>query len=159
MNRAIFLLGGNTGDRFRILFAAIRQMTLVFGEPLRSSSFYLTEPWGKKDQPWFLNISIEFNTGSDPEEILSKAMEIERRWGRERTEKWGPRTLDIDLMYFDEIVLNSHRLTVPHPGIAERKFALAPLAEMCPEYVHPVLKQTQADLLRICKGEEKVQKL
>lgn len=111
------------------------------------SSFYKTEPVGKTDQDWFINAALEARTSLNPSELLQELLSIEKNMGRERLEKWGPRIIDLDLLFYDDRVESSGELTVPHPEIHFRKFVLAPLCEISGNIMHPVLKKNVQQLL------------
>lgn len=131
-------LGSNLGDRRATLRAAVRRLS-EHGRIVAVSSLYETEPVGFRDQPWFLNAVIALETDLDPRELLRTLLAIERSFGRERTFRNAPRTLDLDLLLYDGVVENSVGLTVPHPRLHERAFVLVPLAEIAPDEVHPLL--------------------
>ncbi len=143
--RAYLSLGSNVGDRKENLRAGIRELRLV-GNVLALSSFYETEPVEFTGQPWFLNCALVLATRRLPSELLRDVLEIESRMGRHRTREKGPRTIDIDILLFEDVVLNAEELTIPHPALQERRFVLEPLAEIAPEVVHPVLKRTVKEL-------------
>lgn len=130
------------------------------GHLVRTSSVYTTKAWGITRQPDFLNQVVEVATTLSPEQVLLATQEIELLLGRQKTEKWGPRIIDIDLLYYNEQVINTDGLTVPHPQIQNRRFTLAPLAEIAPQFTHPVIGKTQLQLLQECPdplGVTKVQ--
>ncbi len=159
MTNGIFiLLGSNMGDRQQMLANAIQQITR-FATIKRSSSVYVTAAWGNVRQPDFYNQAVELETLLSPEELLQEVLSIERQLGRERKEKWGSRTIDIDLLLFGEVVLQTPTLTLPHPELPNRRFALVPLNELAPETIHPVLKKTFRQLLADCIDPLKVTKL
>lgn len=159
MNRLILLLGGNMGDRFRILTDATLSLETVFGRAEASSSLYLTEPWGMKEQPWFLNACLTFHTSMNPIEVLERTRQVEKDAGRTRSEKWGPRSLDIDILDFGGQSLQSPDLVLPHPELHHRRFVLIPLIEAVPDWKHPVLGSTVNELLHSCPASEKVIRL
>ena len=135
--RAAFLgLGGNIGDPAATMGEALRHLderpdTSV----VAASRLYRTPPWGKTDQPWFVNACATIETDLQPLGLLDAVMEVERLLKRERVKRWGPRTIDIDILAIDDIALRSERLTLPHPRVQERAFVLTPLAELAPELV------------------------
>lgn len=118
------------------------------------SSLYQTEPLGIKEQDWFVNAVIEVATGLDAEELLTALLEIERAMGRVRQKKWGPRIIDLDILFYGNRIINTTRLKIPHPEIARRRFVLAPLKEINPRLLHPELKKTVQELLAELPNEE-----
>jgi 2-amino-4-hydroxy-6-hydroxymethyldihydropteridine diphosphokinase len=139
-------LGTNLGKRRRNLAAARRML----GPELRltaESTVIETAPWGYPDQPDFLNQVVRAETGLDPAAVLSALQSIEARLGRTPTFRYGPRLIDLDLLYYDDLVLDEPGLTIPHPRLHERDFVLRPLVEIAPDWVHPVLGMTQLELL------------
>jgi 2-amino-4-hydroxy-6-hydroxymethyldihydropteridine diphosphokinase len=144
------LLGSNLGDRQQHLDAAIAAVAREAGPVVAKSAVYETAPWGKIDQPQFLNQAIEIHSDFSAHELLHKILEIEQTLGRKRAEKWGERLIDIDLIYFDQAVISDQALTVPHPHLQERRFVLVPLTEISPQFVHPILRKTNEVLLAEC---------
>lgn len=134
MARAFVALGGNLGDTREYLHHALEVLSrLPQTRLLAQSRFYRTPPWGVVDQPPFLNAVAELDTTLHPHALLDALLQIEQAAGRVRTaERWGPRTLDLDLLHVDGVILHDTRLTLPHPRIAERAFVLLPLAEIAP---------------------------
>lgn len=144
------LLGSNQGDRLTNLKEARRLINGRIGQLVRSSSLYLTAAWGDIEQPNFYNQAVEIKTELLPMELLKTVNEIEELLGRVREQKWGPRLIDIDILYYKDLQLETDVLTIPHPRIHQRRFALEPLAELAPDFVHPVLRLSQKDLLARC---------
>jgi 2-amino-4-hydroxy-6-hydroxymethyldihydropteridine diphosphokinase len=147
--------GSNIGDRKQHLDAALR----FLGGELRIkkvSSFFETEPVGYRDQPWFLNLAIEIETLMSPSELLCLCQDIETSCGRMRTFANAPRTLDLDILLFEDVIMNESGLVIPHPRLSERRFVLEPLAEIAPATMHPVLKRTIGSLLEDCPDQSEV---
>ncbi|GHB83400.1 2-amino-4-hydroxy-6-hydroxymethyldihydropteridine diphosphokinase [Persicitalea jodogahamensis] len=156
MTTIFLLLGSNLGDRETIMQTAIARIGERVGEVMRASALYETAPWGGIEQPAFLNQVLEIGTSLAPEEVLRLILELEHEAGRIRYERWGARHLDVDILYFGQKIMDTPRLTVPHPRLHERRFTLIPLAEIAPDFVHPVLNITNRKLLEICQDEEPV---
>ncbi|MEQ9100250.1 MAG: 2-amino-4-hydroxy-6-hydroxymethyldihydropteridine diphosphokinase [Imperialibacter sp.] len=144
------LLGSNQGDRLATLLEAGRMINERIGQMVRSSSIYTTQAWGQTDQADFLNQVIEIESGLTAKEALNHALKIENHLGRRRVEKWGPRVIDIDILYVGDEIIKTDELVVPHPQIQFRRFTLAPLAEVAPNFIHPVLGKSQKQLLSEC---------
>lgn len=143
-------IGSNSGDRLgniqqaTVLLKDTEHITLV-----QTSSLYETEPYGFKDQPWFINAAIEIHTPLTPYELLKECQRIEAQLGRVRqtgAPKWGPRTIDIDILFYNNEIITTDVLTIPHSEIQNRAFVLVPLLELIPDYVHPVLEKTLLEL-------------
>ena len=152
------LLGSNLGDRVQLMQTAATHIEQRIGNVLRASSLYETAPWGGIAQPAFLNQVLEVRTALAPEEVLRIILEIEHESGRVRYERWGARHLDIDILYFGQVSMDTPRLTVPHPRLHERRFTLVPLVEIAPDFMHPVLEKTNVELLEVCRDNEEVKK-
>jgi 2-amino-4-hydroxy-6-hydroxymethyldihydropteridine diphosphokinase len=155
---AYLSLGSNLGDREGNLKKGISALHQTHLRPRRVSALFETEPVGFRDQPWFLNLVVSVETRCSPEELMARCLEIEILHGRKRSFRNGPRTLDIDLLLYGDLVVNSSRLIIPHPRMAERRFVLEPLAEIAPEVYHPVLKQTIRSLLDSCADRSLVRR-
>lgn len=142
------LLGSNLGDRQKYLQFGRDLLEKKCGRLLAASSIYETTAWGKTDQPEFLNQALLIGSSLEPLDFLNACQEIESACEREREEKWGPRTLDIDILALGQEVIHDERLQVPHPLMQERVFALAPLQDIDPEWRHPVLQKTVSEMLQ-----------
>jgi 2-amino-4-hydroxy-6-hydroxymethyldihydropteridine diphosphokinase len=145
-NLVYLSLGSNLGDRQVQLQDALAKLAAV-GRVVATSSFYETEPVEFTQQPWFLNCAIALETNKTPEQLMAAILRIEEEMGRRRVQKKGPRAIDIDILLFDDTIVDSKELTIPHPAMHQRRFVLEPLAEIAPELVHPVLKKTIGELL------------
>lgn len=151
MSKGIYiLLGSNLGNREENLGLALDKIAAVVGRILAQSTIYQSEPWGISQQPKFLNQVAEVNSRNDPQQVLQKLLLIETELGRERLEKWGPRTIDLDILFFNDRVIQTENLIVPHPGIPMRRFVLVPLCEIAPNFFHPLLEKTCQQLLKEC---------
>ena len=153
------LLGSNMGNSIQFLVDARTHIENELGANLVSSSIYQTAAWGKTDQPDFLNQVVKVNCHLAPEEVLQTILAIEKKLGRERAEKWAARTIDIDILFYDLMIINHVNLVIPHPFLQERAFALAPLAELAPNLEHPILKKTIKTLLANLASDLSVRKL
>ena len=145
-NIVTLALGTNLGDRPGNLRAAIAALPPVV-TVLERSFVYETLPWGMTDQPSFLNMVIKGETGQKPQELLKNLKELETRLGRIPSIHYGPRKIDIDILFYDDLVFDSPDLILPHPHMQERAFVLVPLSDLAPEYLHPVLGKTIRQLL------------
>jgi len=143
-------LGSNEGNRTSWLQQAQDLLGKSCGIITKRSSIYETAAWGLNDQPSFLNMVIEMETTKTPGELLSCVLAIETRLGRQRSIKWGPRTLDIDILLYNEAIIDAPDLKIPHPYMQERRFTLLPLAEIAPGLIHPVFHKTISQLLAEC---------
>jgi 2-amino-4-hydroxy-6-hydroxymethyldihydropteridine diphosphokinase len=153
MPDAWIALGGNLGDREASLGAALQEASR-FSDIVQVSSFYETEPVGFAEQPPFLNAVARLRTELDPRSLLDHLLAVEHQLGRARTIRNGPRVIDLDLLLYGQSVIDEPGLEIPHPRLHERRFVLAPLAELAPGLIHPVLQQTIAELLaKLPEGE------
>lgn len=146
MKLVYFLLGSNLGDRKYYLKEAGQQIEMAVGKIIRLSSIYETQSWGVANLPDYLNQVVEVETNLLPIVILEKTQSIEQNLLRERTIKWFSRTIDIDILFFGEEIINLPQLKIPHPELQNRLFTLTPLDELIPGFVHPVLKRTMHTL-------------
>jgi 2-amino-4-hydroxy-6-hydroxymethyldihydropteridine diphosphokinase len=150
-------LGSNIGDRAANLNAAIDRLR-VLGEVVAVSSFYETEPVEFIAQAWFLNCAVALDTEKTPQQLLAGIVDIEQQLGRRRGRKKGPRIIDLDILLFGNSIVDDPGLTIPHPAMHERRFALEPLAEIAPDALHPVLQQTIRELRDALPSEPVVRK-
>jgi len=150
MHQVVLGLGGNMGDRLSLLNKAIKllkqQMKLE-----RESTIYQSAAWGGNSQAAYLNQVLVMNTSLSAIDCLDFILQIENQLGRERVLKWGDRTMDIDILYFDNEIINTERLKVPHPHLVSRNFVLVPLVEVLPDYLHPLIKKTSIELMNACE--------
>lgn len=148
-DQAFVAFGSNMGDRQATLARAAGQLKAAPGVAVRrASSLYETAPVGGPPQDHFLNAILEIETELDPDRLLETLQTIEASFNRRRVVRWGPRTLDLDIILFGERVINTTNLEIPHPRMAERRFVLEPLAEIAPDALHPVSKRKIIELLR-----------
>jgi 2-amino-4-hydroxy-6-hydroxymethyldihydropteridine diphosphokinase len=160
MNKSIFiLLGSNLGDRNSNLNYARQEISRSIGEIVTVSSIYKTAAWGNTEQPDFYNQVIEISSALTPEKMLFSVLEIEKNAGRVRDEKWGPRVIDIDILFYNDTVISTERLIVPHPRIPDRKFTLLPLSEIAGGFKHPVTGKTVNEMLALCTDDLLVEKV
>jgi 2-amino-4-hydroxy-6-hydroxymethyldihydropteridine diphosphokinase len=153
---AALLLGSNVGERPGYLERAIKLITEKAGRLVANSSLFETAPWGNTAQRSFLNQAILIQTILPPMELLQTLLDIEIELGRKRIEKWGPRIIDIDILYYDQLEVNQDHLKIPHPFLQERRFSLVPLHEISPDWVHPRLQKTVSQMLEDCQDEGEV---
>ena len=159
MNSTYLLLGSNMGNSTELLSNAIEQIENKIGPLLLQSNLYATAAWGNTSQPDFLNQVIEVNTQLDATETLKEIMSIEKNMGRIRTIKNAPRIIDIDILFFNNEIINRSDLIVPHPEIQNRRFVLIPINEIAPQMIHPVLNKTIEQLLLQCPDQLAVKKI
>lgn len=160
MRSGIFLLlGTNLGDRLKNLVAARTLIIKEVGPIIESSGVYETAAWGKVDQASFYNQVIKVETNEDPQHLLAQILDIEQRMGRVRDEKWGPRIIDIDILFYHDLLINDLNLIVPHIGLPDRRFVLEPLNEIAPDLFHPGLQKTVRELLQACSDSSQVERL
>ncbi len=157
-HRALVGVGSNLGDRSGNINEAIdKLLALPDTRIVRLSSFYESEPHGDA-KTWFVNAALEIETEFKATDFLKKLKGIEEAMGRKRVKgkKWGARIMDLDILFFDQEIVNSRNLKIPHPRIAERRFVLLPLAEVAPQHNHPVLDQTVSQILATSKDTKRV---
>ena len=156
INQLFLSLGGNLGNTREIFEGAYPLIEKKIGKISVYSSIYQTEAWGPIPQADFLNQVLLISTKLSAQACLTEMLAIEKEFGRERKERWGPRTFDLDILYYSDVTIAEEDLTVPHPRIAERKFILTPLAEIAPEFQDPALFKTMAELLDSCTDTSSV---
>ncbi len=147
MSEAYIGIGSNLGNRKQNCEKAISLLTENRITVLKRSTMLETEPWGIKDQPKFINMAIKIDTVLKPEDLLNLLKEIESAVGRTKTFRWGPRIIDLDILLYDNLIINTNNVQIPHPGIKDRDFVLRPLAEIAPGKIHPVSKKSIKELL------------
>ena len=159
-NNAFIGIGSNVGDKIRNCKRAIAEITQHEQNSLiAQSSLYKTEPIGYTQQDWFINCAIEIETSLTAYELLHVLENIELSMGRKRSFKWGPRIIDLDILFFNEEIHQCEELTVPHPELEKRAFVLVPLCEIAGDYIHPVLKKSISQLMAQLEGEQGIEKL
>lgn len=146
MISVFLLLGSNIGQRAFFLESAIVEIDKRVGPIIKRSTVYETPAWGKTDEPDYLNQVLQVETLLKPQAVLQTILAIEKELGRERKEKWGSRTIDIDILFYGDEVINEPNLIVPHPQLHKRKFTLEPMAQIAPGFIHPVLNKSIAEL-------------
>jgi len=157
-NLVYLSLGSNVGDRAAQLRDAQARLG-ADGRVTEVSSFYETEPVEFTQQPWFLNCALALETSKTPQQLMAAILGIEEKMGRRRVQKKGPRSIDIDILLFDDTITDSAELTIPHPALQQRRFVLEPLAEIAPEVLHPVLNKTIRELRDALPPGQVVRKL
>ena len=157
-NLAYLSIGSNLGNREQNLKTAVQKLESI-GTVLCVSSLYETEPVELTDQPMFLNSAVALETSASPARLIEQLIEIEKGMGRERIQRKGPRTIDLDILLFGDQIVNTERLTIPHPAMQHRRFVLEPLAEIAPEVMHPVWKRTVRELLKQLPAGQSVHRI
>jgi 2-amino-4-hydroxy-6-hydroxymethyldihydropteridine diphosphokinase len=159
MNTSFLLIGGNVDDREKNLLLAAELIRKHAGKVDAQSSVYETAAWGKTDQPDFLNQVLKITTDLLPGDLMKEILKIEKLMGRERSEKYAPRLIDIDILFFNDEIVKTSLVTIPHPQIQNRRFVLVPLNELAPALIHPVFKKTISQLLVECPDKLDVNKI
>ena len=159
INGIYLLLGSNLADKRVNIKRAIDLIELMIGNITLKSSLYETEPWGIKDQDTYLNQVVKVESQCSPKSLLGKCNEIENTLGRRRAVKWGERIIDVDILYYDDLVIMDKELIIPHPEIQNRRFTLELLVELAPDLIHPILQKDQKQLLLNCKDPSWVKKI
>lgn len=159
MNIAYILLGGNVGKVTEQLETAKNLIQQNIGSIIRKSAFYQTAAWGKKDQPDFINQVLIITTELKASQVLAQCLAIENKMGRKRTFKNAPRIIDIDILFYNNEIINENNLQVPHPFLHQRRFTLVPLNELSPRFKHPQFHKTIHQLLLECEDPLAVKKI
>ena len=147
--KGVFLgIGGNEGNRLQNLRRACAFIEQKIGKIERQSAIYETAAWGNTEQPSFLNQVLKVHTNLTPQKCMAAVLAIEESMGRKRALKWDKRSIDIDILLFGQVIVNTKELLIPHPYLHERNFVLVPLAEIAPKQIHPLLHKTMATLLQ-----------
>jgi 2-amino-4-hydroxy-6-hydroxymethyldihydropteridine diphosphokinase len=158
MKGKYLLLGTNQGDKINNLLLALQFIQRKIGRTVRQSAVYESEAWGYRPQPSFYNMVVEVRTSFQPSELLRKIKQIEREMGRTKRDKWRERIIDIDILYYDDEIIHSKELSIPHPEIPNRRFTLVPLCEISGSAIHPVLGRSNQELLAETADPLKVEK-
>lgn len=151
MKKIYLLLGSNIGNRFKNIEKAKELVESKIGKISKKSKIYETEPWGEKEQDNFLNQAIEVDSKLKPKALMKQIGEIEQFIGREETYKWGPREIDIDVLFYGDEMISEVDITIPHAFIHERLFTLIPLKDICPNKLHPIFGATVTELIDMCE--------
>ncbi|MCH7409198.1 2-amino-4-hydroxy-6-hydroxymethyldihydropteridine diphosphokinase [Belliella sp. DSM 111904] len=158
-HQVVLIIGGNLGDRFQLITDAKKKISMEIGEIQKQSVLYETAAWGERSTKDFINQALLINTTLSAQEVLYTALSIEKSLGRARVEKWGDRTMDIDIIFYDNSIIEEPELTIPHPFMKERKFVLVPIVEILPDWIHPVLKMSMKEMLSACEDQCEVRKI
>jgi len=159
-NTAYIGIGSNQGDKYKNCTLAIEDIrSCEKNHLLKQSSFYLTEPWGYSDQDDFINLAIEIKTSFSPLKLLSFLRKTEKKLAKKINVKWGPRTIDLDILFYNDQKLESPQLTIPHPLLHQRGFVLSPLKEINSHLTHPIFNQTISQLLDSLSDDKRVTKV
>lgn len=154
------LTGGNRGDRRACMKKAFMLVEAKVGKVMKKSLLYETEPWGFSDKTYFYNQALIATTSLSPDQVLNEIHSIEREMGRRREkDQYIPRTIDIDILFYDNLIINSKELVIPHPEMEKRRFVLEPLNEIAPGVVHPVLNKAVSLLLDECEDTLEVKQI
>lgn len=156
MSQIYLCLSSNLGDRQKNLANAIQSLQNKEIQIIQASQIYETEPWGLVDQPWFLNQCIEISTNLNPQQLLDTINQIETDLGRIRHQKWAERTIDIDILYYQNQVIETDKLSIPHPEIKNRQFVLQPLIQIAPDFIDPLDNKSLKELQFICQDSSKI---
>ncbi|RTL52085.1 MAG: 2-amino-4-hydroxy-6-hydroxymethyldihydropteridine diphosphokinase [Sphingobacteriales bacterium] len=156
---AYILLGSNLGNRIAFIHAAINEIEKQCGQLIAASSIYETEAWGVEQQPPYLNQVIAITTSLLPEQLMQTLLDIELQLGRKRTKRFAERTIDLDILLINNLIIYTSLLTVPHPAMQQRKFVLLPLQEIAPQIIHPLTQLSITEMLQACTDTLRVEKI
>jgi len=160
MNQVYLLIGGNLGDRYKLIGSAIQSIAKKIGKIVNESAIYETTPWGFESEQDFLNQVVHISTNLTPKDVLNKCLEIEKELGRNReSEQYSSRTMDIDILFYNDEIIHEQELIIPHERLYKRRFTLEPLVEIAPDLIHPVIKKSISDISKECKDNSEVKKL
>ena len=162
MTRCYILFGSNQGDKAALLEQACNLINNRCGMLVERSSAYVTEPWGFEAEEWFLNELLVVETELEPDELMDRMLEIEKGLGRVRhpgQKGYSSRTVDLDILYYGNLIVDTEKVTAPHPKLHLRRFALLPLCELIPDFLHPIFNASQKELLQNCPDTSTVQQL
>jgi 2-amino-4-hydroxy-6-hydroxymethyldihydropteridine diphosphokinase len=157
MNTIFLQLGSNMGDRNAYLQKARKLITEKIGMIKKRSRIYESVPWGIENQNNYLNQVLELKSKFTADEVLQKILDIENKIGRIRNEKWGERIIDIDILFYNDLIIEKEELCIPHIHLHNRKFVLTPLHEISPDYIHPKYRKKVSELMQECKDTDKVE--
>ena len=158
MNKIYLQLGSNLKERFSNIENSMFLLQKTVGNITKKSDYFETNPWGHTQQPKFINLVIEIESPLKAQEVLKECLSIEDKLGRVRTKKWGSRIIDIDILFFNQDIINQPNLIIPHPFIQDRNFVLIPLNQIASELVHPILQKSIKHIKENCTDKEKVVK-
>ena len=156
MHTVYLLLGSNKGDRLKYLLLAQYYIRSLAGEAIKTSKVYITEPWGKSNQPKYLNQALILQTDKSPFQLLKILQKIEKHLGRTNKHNYASRTIDIDILFYNDVILNAKNLQIPHPRLHVRNFTLQPMLELDKSYTHPIFQKSIEELLKVCDDTLKV---
>jgi len=159
VHNVYLITGSNLGNSLSNLLHVKKLIREQLGEIIHESSVYKTAPWGNLNQQDFLNQALNIQTSISPQALMREILIIESSMGRKRIEKWEPRIIDVDILFYDTLVLDIPDLVIPHPLLHERRFVLAPLFDIAPNFIHPQLNKSVSEMLDSCNDMSKVDKL
>lgn len=161
MHNCVILAGSNIEDRIKFIDLSLKLFEKKCGKTQKLSSVYETEPWGYESQNWFLNQAWLAKTDLSPGSLLKEVLAIEKEVGRTRNDckSYSDRVIDLDIIFYEDFIIESKELVIPHPSLSKRKFVLIPLNEIIPEFQHPVYKKSVKDLLKNCEDNTRVKKV